>query len=283
MSFQTNKKYILLIAFTMLLMDNVLAQRWKMRRYELGAGIGVTQVFGDIGGTIDQKNWFGLKDIKIDETRLAFPVSVRYRLLPLYSLKINGTLAFGHGDDNNSRNNRGRSYKTMLTELSAQGEYYFLAEERRYKSAAMFNKRGMLNNYMSFAGYGFVGIGGVYSRARVTYNGYDPGPYDRVKNNNIGVVIPFGIGLKYILSDRLLINAELGYRLSLTDYIEGFSQIQDSKHKDVYYFLQVGVGYKLNTTSKGIPNFLIGDKSSKGRPEKNAGIKKPRSKKAAIK
>jgi len=282
MFIHTNIKYIAIIAFVVLMVEPSMAQRWKMRRYEVGAGIGVTQVFGDIGGTLDQKNWFGLKDIKIDETRLAFPVNVRYRLLPLYSLKINGTLAFGHGDDADSRNNRGRAYRTMLAEFSAQGEYYFLAEERRYKSAAMFNKRGMVNNYMSFAGYGFVGLGGVYSRATVTYNGYDPGPYDRVKNNNIGVIMPFGIGFKYIISDRLLINAELGYRYSFTDYIEGFSQIQDSKHKDVYYFLQVGVGYKINTNSRGIPKFLSGDNKGKGRSHKSSGIKKPRSRKAAI-
>ena len=257
-----------------------MGQRWKLRRYEVGGGIGMTQVFGDIGGTVDMNNWFGLKDIKIDETRMAFPLYIRYRLDPVYALKLNGVLAFGNGSDLNSRNDRGRSYKTLISELSLQGEYYFLAEERRYKSAAMFNRRGMLNNYMSFGAYGFAGIGGVYSHASV--NIPDPLTYDQIKRNNFGAVIPFGIGLKYIIDDRWLISAELGYRISFTDYIEGYKQIQDSKHNDVYYFLDVFVGYRLETSRKGLPTFLDREYWSAKKKRSTTNKRKPRSKRQAL-
>jgi hypothetical protein len=274
---------VLIAIFISIALEPVSGQRWRLRRYEIGGGVGMTQVFGDIGGTIDQKNWFGLKDIKIDETRMAFPMYARYRIDPIYAIKVNGILAFGNGTDAESRNNRGRSYKTILFEFSAQAEYYFVAEERRYKSAAMFNRRGMLNNYMSFGAYTFLGIGGVYSRAKV-----DPGTdwnpvIDRTKPNNIGMVVPFGLGLKYIIDDRWLMGAELGYRISISDYIDGYSQIHDSKHNDVYYFLNVTVGYKLNTTRGGIPEFLDkryrkAHKNSRGSGERI----KPRSKKEAL-
>ncbi|MBN2522044.1 MAG: hypothetical protein JXB24_02170 [Bacteroidales bacterium] len=271
---------ILIISFV----KPVNGQRWKLRRYEVGGGIGVTQVFGDIGGTIDEKNWFGLKDIKIDETRLAFPLYARYKLDPVYALKVNTILAWGNGTDANSRNDRGRSYKTMLFEFSAQAEYYFIPEERRYRSAAMFNKRGMLNNYMSFNAYAFLGIGGVYSISHVTFT-QDITPVDEIKNNNIGIVFPFGLGLKYIIDDRWLVNAELGYRYSVSDYIEGYRQTEDSKHNDVYYFLTFSVGYRLKTSRRGLPLFL--DREHKQGKAGDRKIKKrtpkvPKSKKEAL-
>lgn len=262
------------------LVEPAVGQRWKLRRYEVGGGIGMTQVFGDIGGTIDQNNWFGLKDIKIDETRMAFPLYVRYRLDPVYAVKVNGLLGFGNGTDADSRNDRGRSYKTMLTELSVQGEYYFIAEERKFKSAAMFNRRGMLNNYMSFNAYGFAGVGGVYAHARQVIVP-DPAPYDVIKLNTVGVVIPFGIGLKYIIDDRFLLNAELGYRFPFSDYIEGYEQTQDSEHNDIYYILNVSLGYRLKTSRRGIPEIFDREYIGIRRAHK-AGTNKPRSRKEAL-
>ena len=267
-----------------------MGQRWKLRRYEVGGGLGVTQVFGDLGGTVSEKNWFGLKDIQIDETRLAFDSYARYRLDPVYSLKLNlfMGLVSANEKDLNSRNNRDISFKTKLLEFSLQGEYSFIAEERRYKSAAMFNRRGMINNYMSVGAYGFLGIGAVVSFPKVVF-----GPErleqlihetDDIRGTNVAPVIPFGIGLKYIISDRWLVNAELGYRIPFTDYIEGFKQMTFSKHNDLYYFVNINIGYRLETTRRGLPIFL--DKEYRavrsGRRSSPARKNKPRSKKEAL-
>ncbi len=256
-------------------------QRWKLRRYEVGGGLGISQVFGDIGGTISKDNWYGLKDIRIDETSLAFPVYMRYKLDPVYTLKTNMILAFGHGDDADSRNDRGRSYKTMLFEFSMQGEYYFLAEEKRYRSAAMFNRRGMVNNYMSFSAYAFLGIGGTYARANVTFT-QDIDPIkDDIKPSTLGVSFPFGLGLKYTIDDRWLVSAELGYRYSLSDYLEGYTQTINSKHNDVYYFLNFCVGYRLETSRRGLPGFL--DKEyRKMKTTTNKNQKRPRNVRQAL-
>jgi OmpA-OmpF porin, OOP family len=273
-----------LVAFcASILLENAAGQRWKLRRYEIGGGLGVTQVFGDIGGTIDEENWYGLKDIQIDETRLAFPVYLRYRLDPRYVVKFNGVLGFGHGSDEGTRNDRGRSYKTTIFEISTQGEYYFLAEERRYKSAAMFNRRGMLNNYMSFSGYVFLGLGGVYSKAKITQGDEWNPSIDSYKANNFGMVVPFGLGFKYIIDDNWLVGTELGYRISITDYIEGYSQIEGSKHNDVYYFLNLTVGYKLNTTQSGVPALFDRDYRMTHNKKSVAQKRKPKSKKEALK
>jgi OOP family OmpA-OmpF porin len=264
-----------LIYYIVLIAEHASGQRWKMRRYEIGGGIGMMQVFGDMGGTLNQQSWFGLRDIRLDETKLAFPIYGRYRLNPFYTLKVNAALGFGHGEDTR------RSYKTMLTELSGQIEYYFIAEEKRYKSAAMFNSRGMLNNYMSFSSYLFLGLGGVYSHANVTFTP-EPISVDNIRPNNIGVVIPFGIGLKYTISDRWIAGAELGYRYSISDYIEGYSQLQDSKHNDVYYILGVSVGYKLKTSRRGIPSIFDRESGKAKSDVKRIKKQRPKSEKEAM-
>ena len=274
------KVFVLMLLLLSGLSESVEAQRWKLRRYEVGGGFGAAQVFGDIGGTIDEKNWFGLKDIKFDETHLAIPLYARYKLDPSYSVKLNTALAFGRGDDADSRNDRGRSFKTTLFEFSVQGEYYFIPEERKYRSAAMFNRRGMLNNYSSFSSYLFLGVGGVYSNAKVTFT-QDIYDVDKIKKNNIGVVFPFGIGLKYIIDDRWLLIGELGYRYSVTDYIEGYKQDQDSKFPDVYYFLTFSVGYKLATSRRGVPSFFEKEYRMT-RKRKSGRINQPRSKREAL-
>jgi hypothetical protein len=271
---------VLVLVLASLVLEPAFGQRWKLRRYEIGGGLGMTQVFGDIGGTINQRNWFGLRDIKLDETSMVFPIYVRYKIDPVYSVKTNLALGFGHGDDIDSRNNRGRSYKTMLTELSVQGEYYIVPEEKRYKSAAMFNRRGMINNYMSFGVYTFVGIGATYSRASVNFT-QEQYPFDKIVPNSIGVVFPFGLGIKYILDDQWQVGSELGYRYSLNDFIDGYTQELASKHNDVYYFLSLSLCYKLETSRRGIPGFLDKDYRISNKTRKK-GAQRPRNRRQAL-
>lgn len=274
------KYCVIILVLAGVFAETTYGQRWRLRRYEIGGGIGMTQVFGDIGGTLEKENWFGLKDIKLDETSMVFPIYLRYKMDPRYSIKGNLALGFGHGDDVGSRNNRGRSYKTRLLEFSVQGEYYFITEEKRNKSAAMFNRRGMINNYMSFSAYGFLGVGGTYSKAQVNFT-QDPYPYDEIKVNNLGIVFPFGLGVKYTLDDRWLLFGELGYRFTVTDYIDGYKQLEASKHNDVYYFLSLSVGYRLETSRKGLPGFMDRDyRTSKSKRKKTRN--QPKSKREAL-
>ena len=191
-------------------------------------------------------------------------------------------MGFGHGTDTKNRIQNPRNYKTKLFEFSVQAEYYLITEEARYRSAAMFNRRGMLNNYASFSLYGFAGLGFVYALPKV-YPAESISPvYDAVATSSFGGVVPFGLGVKYVIDDRLLANAELGYRFSTSDYLDGLTQTVSSKHTDVYYFLTLSIGYRLETSRRGLPAFL--DKTYKtAGPSRNADVKnKPKSKKQAL-
>ena len=58
---------------------------------------------------------------------------------------------------------------------------------------------------------------------------------------NLIPVFPIGGGLKYIISPKLTLNAELGYRFNTTsDYLDGFSKSGNPKRKDSYASYSVG-------------------------------------------
>lgn len=231
------------------------AQRWKRQRYDFGIGLGTGQVFGDIGGTADKSNMFGLKDIKFDETRLSANAHMRFKYTPLLTSKLSFFYGMGAATDANSRNDRGRAFSVQLYELNTTVEYYILAEDKKFRSAAIYNRRGMVNNYSTVAAYLFAGLGATYSissHADAVVESYD----SYRSGGNISPVIPFGAGAKYIIDERSFINAEFGYRFGLSDYIEGYKQTQASKLPDVYYFFSFSYCYRLKTTRRNLPAFI---------------------------
>jgi hypothetical protein len=59
-------QYILLPLLLLFIFSNgSMAQKWKLKRYEGIVGIGTAHYFGDIGGTADETNLFGLKDVAL--------------------------------------------------------------------------------------------------------------------------------------------------------------------------------------------------------------------------
>jgi hypothetical protein len=246
------------ILFTLILLFTFLsggvAQKWKLRRYEIGGGITGTQLFGDIGGTADLENFLGLKDIKLSETRGGIDFTTRYKIKPQYSVKTSLHGVLEKGDDKKSANDRGRAYKTWLFEFSGQFEYYLVKEERTFRSAGMYNRRGMLNNFSNYAIYTFGGLGIAYSRSSHDNGTFIP-ENDFYKSSNLCAVVPLGLGVKYIIDSRYSVNTEFGYRFALSDYVEGYHNI-NSKFFDVYYFLDLTLTYRLKTTPRNIPAFL---------------------------
>lgn len=250
-----NKFFFIIVVLLVISFTDVNGQRWKFRRYEIGAGIGTMQMFADIGGTANQNNWFGLRDINFSETNLAVSGNIRYKMSPTVSVRTNINYGKGQGSDADSRNDRGRSYKLTLYEFSGQCEYYFLKEDKMYRSSAVYNRRGMLNNYNSFGAYLYLG-GGI-SITNSTHGEAAILEFDDYRSGtNISPVISVGVGVKYIIDDHKHINGDLGYRYGITDYLEGYKQTRGSKYNDVYYYISISFNYRLKTTRRNIPAFL---------------------------
>ncbi len=235
----------------------VMGQRWKLRRVEALFGVGSTQVFGDIGGTADENNLYGLKDIRFDETRPAFSAGARYKIDQRYAVKFNTNIALGAGADLESKNEgRGFSYSTVLLETAFLGEYYFLSEDRKRLSPAMYNRRGMINYYSTFTAYAFTGFAPVFFWP--DFEGETRGPeIDQTDDySKISLALPVGLGIKYTIDDSWIFGVEFGGRYVFSDFIDGYKNILYSKHNDIYYLLSFSFNYRIKTSPKGLPRFL---------------------------
>jgi opacity protein-like surface antigen len=63
-------------------------------------------------------------------------------------------------------------------------------------------------------------------------------------------VVPVGIGFRYALSPKISISAEISYRFSFTDYLDGFSQAADPNKRDNYYSNSIGIIYRFGIKNK---------------------------------
>lgn len=59
------------------------------------------------------------------------------------------------------------------------------------------------------------------------------------------LIFPAGAGVRYPYTERIAIKAEVMYRFSFSDYIDGFSQAGNPTRRDHYHGVSVGVFYRL--------------------------------------
>ena len=244
-------KHILLLIFIVVPMVSF-AQRWKLSRSEYIYGVGVSNYFGDIGGA-EKADASGFADIDIANTRPSLSFGYRYKLYERIAIKADLTYANIHGSDTKSINEgRNYSFSTNMFELSGHVEYHITKEKTvvSYKSMSLRGKLKKFNAGVNL--YVFLGIGGAYFKPKAL-DGFSES--DRfVENKNLGLVVPFGIGLKYPLTTKSYIGLEFGRRFSTSDYIDGFSP-EASDAKDVYYFTVINVSYKIKKRSNRRPEY----------------------------
>jgi len=245
------KYYLTLILIVLPILS--FSQRWKLQRLEVAAGIGSAHYFGDIGGTADENNLFGLKDISIKYTRPNLNFGGRYRITEEFDVKAN--LAFGYleASDENSRNEaRNYAFSSSVFELSGQVEYNIIPEKRPRTYSVMALRDGLRTFDRTLNTYVFAGLGGIY---------FNPKPLADLEgserfndNKHFGLIIPFGVGIKYPLNSQLHVGFELGGRWAASDYLDGLTT-QFSEANDIYYFTLLNVILKIDTSRRGRFNF----------------------------
>jgi uncharacterized protein DUF6089 len=227
---KASKSFILVIL--MLIPTITFSQRWKLSRSEYSYGIGISNYFGDIGGSINT-DASGFADIDIANTRPSLAVGYRYKLHERIAAKANLTYANFHGSDVKSINEgRNNSFSTNMFELNGHIEFHITKEKTvvSYKTMSM---RGKLRRFNAgFNVYMFAGAGVAYF----------------IDNKNFGIVVPFGIGVRYPITTKSSIGLEFGRRFITSDYVDGFNT-ESSEAKDVYYFTVINVSYKIKRKS----------------------------------
>ena len=163
---------------------------------------------------------------------LAYGLILKYNLSDHLSAGVKGYYGKLQGNDYDfdhlENQLRGASFSATLIDISVLIEFNFLP----YSSSGYIKK-----NKNRFAPFAFIGIGGNYI--------FSSGGFENP------ITIPFGLGIKYNIFERLTLGMEWSYRKTFNDQIDGVLNIQDELntpaiHNDDWYsFGGVFITYKL--------------------------------------
>lgn len=212
--FHTKLYPVALLIFIFSAIGNLSAQH-----FEFGLLGGASNYMGDLSNNS--------KTVFIKETNLAGGAFIRYNVHELATIRLgaNYTTLSGHDQNATSEELQGRnlSFSSPVIDIALIGEFNLLG----YQPYSL---------YKPFSPYLFVGIGLFTYDPSALYDGETvklrplgtegQGNPDRpVAYGKTGISIPFGLGFKYALSDKINIGIELGARRTNTDYLDDVSTI----------------------------------------------------------
>lgn len=216
--------------FTLLMVGITTLSAWAQHG-EVGVGFGTTTFLGDLGKhDAKASTYFGSVGAGI--TRPAGTIWYRNTFNPWFAIK--GSMGFSQimGDDRLAkskdgkdgdwyRNYRNLHFKSILVEASVTGEVHVL----RYLPGSLKHR---------WTPYVTAGIGMIYFDPKAQYNGewvrlqplgtegqgIKP---EREKYNLVQAVVPIGMGVKVNIDKRFTVSAEIGHRITFTDYMDDVS------------------------------------------------------------
>ena len=224
--------------------------QWKNERHNLQLSLGTAHLYSDLGGGADI-NESTLNGLNFFSSRANIGFGYNLRLHRFWNFKTGFNYAWLAGDDKYTkqpnREARGLRVETMLFELSTQIEFYItVQEEIRYV-------RGQLKKGFPFTSYIFGGLCGfayipmapnadgklVRLRPLGTEGqGYFP---TRSTYSVLSWGVPFGVGFKYNVNEKIGLGLEWGIRWCFTDYLDDVSRSYAPKaafgdNADALYF-----------------------------------------------
>ena len=261
---------LLLLSFTII--SNSYSQAFlfgEKVKWEVGLNFGPSFFLGDLGGN-SGKGTNNLKDMNLQFTKLMKGAFVTMYPKKWFGLRLAVDLTYLEGDDaiitttginELWRKQRNLDFKTTVLEgymalevfptmlFNTQSEYE--PRLRPYALAGVgvfhFNPKGSLTDA--------AGNKTWYALHPLKLEGQGMPEYPYSKPYKLTQInIPFGGGLKYYVSDRINVSAEILYRKTFTDYIDDVSkQYIDPVNYTKYLTAQeASLAYKLSDKAKGI-------------------------------
>ena len=165
-----------------------------------------------------------------------------------FSVRANVFIGSLKGDDSKYnkpayRQERNFKFRSSVAEISGIGEWNILGRNYVEKGFAPYIFGGI--------GYSFLKIRRDWSALNTEYFSAESSLMEGLAEDAQHsvprglIVFPVGVGTRYYFSDKFGISAETSYRLSATDYLDGFSRSANPAEKDHYYSHSVGVVYRL--------------------------------------
>lgn len=218
--------------------------QFDLSKIELGADVATFIYQGDL----TPSKLGSLKTIK-----LGFGVYASYKLSKIVFLKTSFVFGGLKGDESRYstpayRQKRNLKFKSPVTEISETVVWNILPPS---------NEGGRkLTPYISAGvGYAFLHIKRDYSKFDTAYF-----PAESIISTGLSadtahsppkgiLVFPVSAGVRYAFSKNLSLNLATTYRLSSTDYLDGFSQAANPARKDNFFTNSIGLIYSFGKSN----------------------------------
>lgn len=182
-------------------------------------------------------------------SKLLFGINVSKQVFPHFGIKASLLKGQISADESvftspSWRQIRAFQFQTPITEISTVVVFDFADQS--------------LDQTKRLTPYLFAGLGVSLLKVNRDWSRMNTAAFDPKSSTLLGLgidtlkktpailpVIPIGAGIRYALNERWSVHSELGFRLSMSDYIDGFSKSGNPAAKDFYYALKLGVSYQL--------------------------------------
>lgn len=183
---------------------------------EVGVSVGVGHYFGDLNAGLN-----------VNRPKLAGGIFFRKQINSYVGIRISGDYALlGYSDvysSNDAQRRRNLSFNTSVWELSLAGDFNFFRFNPGFEGYNYTPYIGLGIGVMSYDPYAFLN-GEKYLLRPLGTEGQGTALYpDRQPYNPIAICIPFTVGFKYALNERMNVYTEMTYRFTNTDYLDDVS------------------------------------------------------------
>ncbi len=261
------------------------ATYWKNKRHSVGFGLGASFFLGELGGR-DQIGSDFVYDLEWSKTRPALQVNYRYQMGSRFFAKAQFAFTYIAGNDALTeeifRRNRNLHFRSSVFELSIMGEYdVFSINPSKNNRGARRKSLLSIDFYLS-AGVGVTRFnpqgnfeGDWYDLKELGTEGQmqDDGPSEY---SLFTPVIPFGMGVRLVLTEEWTVGFEVVHRLTFTDYMDDVSTvyydndiINETQGELAAFFADPSLGYFVDTNGDRVPLNSTETGFQRGDPEDN--------------
>ena len=236
------KKTIVLLLVAILSIGSASAQRgqsWKDSRHSIYLGAGLNWFQGDIDPTNGGEDGPSFKLLK--DGSCSFTAGYKYKLTERFSFRLSGLYSKLTGDDTQSKNlshqKRGVNFVSHSFEFAANIDFYFIKEKEKKRyyffdrwSAYLFAGAGLLTYNPKWNGntVGSVRKGDKLRDLKTETIGY----------HKVTLSVPAGLGLKFLITKKISLGAELALRYTTSDHIDdlhGNYNLETQGAKDINF------------------------------------------------